>query len=148
MSLIFLKVLPKQAGRAPWSWSHITLAKLVLKRSVTLRIFNSRNASLVDSLKSSPATTRIALFWLRIILFRMEKSAFPHKQMPYVKCDWKIAKYKDNKICLLQFSRRSLTNGSIKFFTKLKNVKFPSELVVQNDTKISNFGAFKIFCSI
>ena len=40
------------------------------------------------------------------------------------------------------------SNGSVYFFAEFENMIFPGELVVQNDTQISNFGAFKNLSAI
>ena len=54
--------LDKHEGKEPWSWSHITQARLYLKRSPTGSIFRLQKASLVGARNSRPATIRIALF--------------------------------------------------------------------------------------
>ena len=115
------KNLDKHEGKEPWSWSHITPARLYLKRSPTGSIFRLQKASLVGARNSRPATIRIALFWHRKILSKREDSALPHTQIPYVKCDWKIEKYRDKRIRLLHLIRPSLYSIPIALFNFLRS---------------------------
>ena len=71
------KNLDKHEGKEPWSWSHITPARLYLKRSPIGSIFRSQKASVVGARNSRPATIRNGLFWHRKILSKREDSALP-----------------------------------------------------------------------